>query len=1794
MNKLSHSFRLWFYDVAFLLILAVAAYFRLSGLNWDQNAHLHPDERFMTMVESAVQPVKSLSDFFNTSTSTLNPYNRGFGFYVYGDLPVFIVRYAAAWLNGISDWAARAGMGGGAGAWDWAGYDQVALVGRAFSALSDLGSIILLYMIAKRLYGRKVALLSAAFSSLVVMQIQQSHFFTVDMFANFFMILATYFAVEVMLGNAPAEMVILPQVHGPEAEPDLSLSTEARLMKRLKSGLRDPLVWNTVGFGLALGAAVASKINAAPLAVLLPGALFVRYFRLRKMVQCEPAAQEADRTLENALPEIIEEKAGEVEESVPAAVIPSEVVTSGVEPEAQIIEEQSLQTQGAEEKIDAKIENPAPRVKTNGLSLEMIASLLVLGAVVSALAFRVFMPYAFSGPGFFGVSPNPKWMDNIAEQRAQAGGDVDFPPALQWARRSFLFSGYNLVAWGLGWPLGILTILAFVYMGWRILRGEWREHILLWGWAGAYFVWQSIQWNPTMRYQLPIYPLLALFAAWFIFNGPRSFPGINAWFASRLHGNPEVGSAQERNDPASTPRQAKLPVFGSFFSLAYFLLAAVVLMGTFAWAYAFTRIYTRDHSRVQASNWIYQNVPGPYNLKIQQPDGSIYTQPMSLPVGNPQPGAKQGFVISQLVPYDAQFNANASGSLTGITLAHAVNAGSPGSITLSVMITDSPDLANSQPLGKANLVSEFNAVPDARGGPYTLSFDKPIALEKEHTYYLRLSTTGMLSLIGSAPAQETSWDDGLPLRMNGYDAFGGIYQGDLNLEMYFDDNKDKLTRFESTLNAADYVFISSDRQWATTTRLPERYPLTTAYYRNLLGCPDDKEITWCYNVATPGMFSGKLGFELVQTFTSYPELFGSQPAGYIFNTQFAEEAFTVYDAPKVLIFKKTNAYNQNTVQSLLEAVDLTHVVHVLPRDAGRVPNVPGSSDLMLPATRLAVDRAGGTWNGYFSYENFQNKYPVVGLLIWYLAIGFLGLFTWPLLRFLLPGLSDKGYPLSKLSGMLLLAYLVWLTASLGGQYSRLTIASGYGVIVLAGAAAFYFQRAAIREEIRVRGKYFLLVEGIFLAFFLIDLSIRLGNPDLWHPARGGERPMDFSYLNAVLKSTSFPPYDPWYAGGYINYYYWGFVLVGTPIKLLGIVPSIAYNFVLPTLFAMLGMGGFSVAWNLMESTHKFGVDGFKPKESAEMVIPDLPGRAFAPFSLPLIAGLAAGAGLVLMGNLGTVQLLYHALQKMAVTSDLVDSQNVLIIQRLAWAAEGLGKLISGATLPIGWGEYYWAPSRVMPLGDLAITEFPLFTFIYSDLHAHMLALPLTLLSISWALSTLLARKLSRWNWLATLAFGGLVIGALRPTNTWDFPTYLALGVIVTGYAIFRYADLDDRPRFGLAPFIQRAFLAIAGMGLLVGAALLLFQPFAQWYGLAYSQVSQWTNEKTPIWSYWTQWGLFQFVIVTWMVWETRQWLAQTPLSALAKLKPYELLLEVGAAACIGIWLALQFILNVPIAWFAFPLAVWALILIFRPGQPDVKRLVLFMTGTGLVLTLIVEFIVLSGDIGRMNTVFKFYLQVWVLFAVSAAAALGWILSEWDEWGPRSRIFFETGGSLLLVGALLYTFTASMDKIRDRIAPNIPFTFDSVTYMQYSTYFDQVQLDLNRDYKAIRWMQDNVKGSPVIVEANTPEYRWGTRYTIYTGLPGVAGWSWHQRQQRALFPGDWVTARIQEITDFYNTSDLQAAKNFLTKYSVKFIVVGQLEQTLYNKEGLAKFESANGRLWKVVYQDSGTFIYEVLP
>ncbi len=1632
MQKLKTPFTI----LAFVLILSIAAYFRLIGVNWDQSQHLHPDERFMTMVVSALEPARNLGEYFDTAISPLNPNNRGYGFYVYGDLPIVVVRYLAEWLNqitpylrtleGLPEWLAAF-----AGIENWAGYDEVVLLGRVLSAISDLGSMVLVFLIGRRFYSTKVGLLAMAFSSLAVMQIQQSHFFTVDMFANFFMLLAVYFAVEIIFDREdPFDVGV---VFGGEKK----ISVDGILEITRRTAFR-----NTIWFGLAFGAAVACKINAAPLAVLLPAAIAIRKFRLHDGDDHENSDVLADKPTFN---------------------------------------------------------------------YETIAFLLVLGGLISILAFRVFMPYAFKGPSFFNFSLNPLWTEAISAQRAQASGDVDFPPALQWTRRSSLYSGENMLHWGLGWPLGILWATATMWMGWEAIKGKRNRSLFLWGWVAFYFIWQSIQWNPNMRYQLPIYPLVAIIAAWFVFNNPKL--------------------------PFLKPAVSKV-VFWS--------AGAIVLVLTFFWAFAFTRIYTVDHSRVQATRWIFQNVPGPINLRINNEISGMQVQ--LLPY-------QHGYPINPGFSYEVVFVPNISGSLSEVFFATIEDLDrNPGTEVLVEVFSqdgfpDRPAIGS----GKVVLAKEITKQAVAK-------LKTPVGVQGGQPYILRISSLGNVTLMGSAVVQESSWDDGLPLRMDGYDPFGGLYLPDLNFEMYWDDNTDKLTRFQSNLDAGDFLVISSNRQWATTTRVPERYPLTTTYYQQLIGCPPEKEVLWCYNVATPNMFTGNLGYELVATFTAYPRIFGHE-----FNTQFADESFTVYDATKVLIFKKSANYDSQKVADILGSVDLSKVIHVTPRNAPRI-----TLDLLQTPEKANANIDGGTWAELYPPSSPLNANPWLGLAVWYGFIFLLGLSAFPFLFYIFRSLSDKAYPVARLAGMLLFAYGAWLASSVTPiPYTRPVLAVWLALFITAGGIAFWAQREAMVDFVKRNLKKIGLTELVFFVLFLFDLLIRLGNPDLWHPARGGERPMDFSYLNAVLKSTTFPPYDPWYAGGYINYYYWGFVLVGTPIKLLGITPSVAYNYVLPSLFAMLGMGGFSAVWNLTKNEDS----GWDYRQ--------------------VIGAIAGAGGLVLLGNLGTVQLIYRSLQKMMVSNELVDSIATPVLQRWSWALQGFGKLLGGEQLPISWGDYMWAPSRVMPQGDLAITEFPLFTFLYSDLHAHMIALPITLLVIVWVISMLRMKdEGSTTRWLVSLLFGGLVIGSLRPTNTWDHPTYLLLAAIVVSFVSLSNTSLQII-RHGLVPArLRPAINWVVSLVVLLAASQVFFQPFSYWYGMAYGKVEMWQNEKTPIWSYLTHWGLFLFTILMWMSWETRQWMARTPVSALAYLRPYKTLIIWGVITVVVMIAGIQFGLNVPIAWFVFPLALWALLLILQPGQTDENRIVLFMFGTGLVLTSMVEVIVLSGDIGRMNTVFKFYLQVWTLFAITAAYALAQMIKYREDWGRLRTMVFEMVGMALLAGALLYTITASFDKVRDRMAQGIPFTFDSMQYMAYATFWDQQEMALSKDYHAIKWMQENITGSPVIVEANSVEYRWGNRFTIYTGLPGVVGWNWHQRQQRALLPGEWVTSRVEDVHNFYNGDRIESTVNFLRKYSVRYIVVGELEQIQYAPEGIAKFEQFDGIFWRSVYQKDGVTIYEV--
>ncbi|MDI7277096.1 MAG: DUF2298 domain-containing protein, partial [Anaerolineae bacterium] len=315
----------------------------------------------------------------------------------------------------------------------------------------------------------------------------------------------------------------------------------------------------------------------------------------------------------------------------------------------------------------------------------------------------------------------------------------------------------------------------------------------------------------------------------------------------------------------------------------------------------------------------------------------------------------------------------------------------------------------------------------------------------------------------------------------------------------------------------------------------------------------------------------------------------------------------------------------------------------------------------------------------------------------------------------------------------------------------------------------------------------------------------------------------------------------------------------------------------------------------------------------------------------------------------------------------------------------------------------------------------------------------------------------------------------------------------------------------------------------------------------------------------------------------------------------ELLVQPSATYQIG-WLGVVTLLaasavSVLARWWllglGLPLLAIGLSLALRRDLPVAERFAALLFSGGLLLTLAVEAIVLRGDVGRMNTVFKFYLQVWVLWGVAATVALGALTRRWARWRPNWRGAYQLGLGLLLFGAALYPLTATGPRLSDRFDRSLGPGLDGTAYMQTALYYDKDRtMALRYDLEAIRWLQENVRGSPVILEGHTPYYQWGARISIYTGLPTVIGWDWHQIQQRAVVPGEAVVWRQDDVRRMYETTDASELVSLLQLYDVSYVYVGDLERAHYSPEGLSKFDRLAGTLFDVVYRQGPVTIYEV--
>lgn len=961
------------------------------------------------------------------------------------------------------------------------------------------------------------------------------------------------------------------------------------------------------------------------------------------------------------------------------------------------------------------------------------------------------------------------------------------------------------------------------------------------------------------------------------------------------------------------------------------------------------------------------------------------------------------------------------------------------------------------------------------------------------------------NLPADAAVSSQEWDDGLPWgRPSTFEfvtfrpfSFGG-------------DTPEHIELLINGLHEVDYVIETSNKFYDALPRTPARFPQTSRYYETL--------------------FDGSLGFELIETFQNQPSLFG-----ITIDDSSAEEAFTLYDHPTVFIWQKTDSFSVDRAYALLNPERARTAVNAIPRDAF-------ANASMLPPDEYASQQQGSSFRDVHSNE----PNSVVAAFMWF---GLLQVVSLTLVPVLLPRAGRAAgavYGLTKPLAMVVFALPVWLLVSWGVvDMSRLLVGAMFLAMVVGGVVLARERADQLREIWTQHRRTILRAEAAFVGAFLIVLALRAGNPDVWHPWRGGEKPMELAYLTAVTGSTTMPPYDPWLAGGSLNYYYMGWFVLAVPIRLLSYAPDVGFNLGVATYAALAAVTVFSTSAMLAELARRRTDRALSPERT----------------------GLIAVVFFMVMGNLDGFRQLVNRLR------------NDLPLADFDW----------------------WDASRVNKASSgFEVTEFPTFTVLFGDLHPHFMAMPFFGLGLAGAIAFIERARQGRNDTAWLLAIGlGIGSGFMRMVHTWDLPTFglMVAGAIVVGWTMAR------------GPALWRVRIAM-GQLMAVGIAhLFVTAPYRARNQVADSGFSR-AESSTNLDDWLVHWGLFLFVAAFYLVsrlWRLRNELVRTPLLPAGALL-FSVVGFVGFHRAVGSVTAWAFLALIG-AWLVLNLEV----LTQRASTPHV--LVASAWTLGFAVLVGVEIFTQNADIERLNTVFKFWLQVWHLFAIAAAFGVSWLVgplvharqarasnpelaASQPASRPALRSVFAAGLALLLIAGLVYPVLSVRPRQANRFDAALGPSLDGQLWLEPGQHTINVRdftgmdhpVDPGRDRPLIEWLQANADGRPTVVEAvGGAEYQWWGRISIHSGLPTVVGWRWHQDQQRTLFNFE-VNERNADVANFYQTEDPASINAFLRAYDVTYVIVGSLETTTANPRTLQLF-AENPELI-TVFDNGDVRIYEV--
>ncbi len=869
------------------------------------------------------------------------------------------------------------------------------------------------------------------------------------------------------------------------------------------------------------------------------------------------------------------------------------------------------------------------------------------------------------------------------------------------------------------------------------------------------------------------------------------------------------------------------------------------------------------------------------------------------------------------------------------------------------------------------------------------------------------------------------------------------------------------------------------------------------------------------------------------------------------------------------------------------------------------------------------------------------------LLRWWIAIEAIGLVAWPLCWRLCGSLADRGYGLSKALGLLLVSYTLWVTSSFGFLGNDL---GGILASLLAVAACSTWALrhgdggwAALRDWMRQRRRLIFFSEGLFLAAFAVWAIFRAYDPAI----AGTEKPMEFAFLNGLLRSDRFPPLDPWLSGYAISYYYFGYVMLAVLVQLSGVASAVGFNLGVASWFALTALGAFSVSYSLIHGIRR---EGEREPTPIRELAPALLGPLFV----------------ALLGNLEGVFEVLHA-------------RGLAPEALLRW----LDVKDLGATLPTGqWiptdNWWWWRASRVIQDRDLLgrsigvqpIDEFPFFSFLLGDMHPHVLALPFVLFAIGLGLNLVLhghqrsaashqpaglsdvgftadSRQrhlflgscflddawqavhsvISVWPMRAPgFALYALALGGLGFLNTWDFPIYLFL--VTAGLAARAMVEGRKTKDEGASSWVVRPWSTVILVGGMLGVlGFSLYLPFYLGFSSQASGILPNLIFPTRLTQFGLMFGTFLVALFLWFValsaemgWRSvlqrsLRWLPWTLAAPIAVVGVATLLLQVtpagqaflrnvfnlpevqeqiGGANMAGILAAIVAArLRTPGTSLLLAIGLaWVLGLLQGVGSRErraesggdgvrtcLSAYVLLMAGTAFLLAFAVEWVYLKDTFGvRMNTVFKFYYQAWVLMALASAYAVVYMGRWTTDQGRRALVGrLSSVVVVLLVGAgLIYTVAAGSSKANG---------FQGEATLDGMAYLRRFRPD---DAAAIEWLQANVKGAPVVLEAPGGSYSQYNRVSMATGLPTLLGWDGHELQWRGDRYGEMVAGRPEAMDRIYRSAKGQELLDLMRRWNIEYLYVGNLEREKYRltPAALSRFEQV---LWKV-YENETVRIY----